>query len=324
MALIKTIAEVKAVLRISSLDDFSSIPDIEEAEQKYIIPQIGQALYDEIHTAYNANSMTARQISLVRMIQKPLAAYAYHDSLALQHAMITDAGVRRTTTDNMPAAYRWEYEGVKEALADKAATGMEALLTFLDQYKADFTAWTSSSQYARRLKMLFKNAVQFCEIIKLHQPYRTFEALIPIMEDVERMYISPTIGEAFYRELIAKANPQMEEIELLYLLKKTMANYAITHGHEKLVVQVTFQGITTYDKSPDSSNQRAQPAAEMVSFSMRSAQRDAETYLAKAKKMLNTMASATIFPTYFTSPYYEKPVQAEDPNKRRKFYTFIR
>lgn len=324
MALIKTIAEVKAVLRISSLDDYSSIPDMDEAAEKHIIPKIGVSLYNVLDTKYNANTLSAIEAKLLAKIQKPLVAYAYHDNLSLQHAMITDAGVRRTTTDNMPAAYRWEYDGVKDALAEKAATGMESLLQFLDTNKDQFSNWTSSTQFTKRSRMLVKSGLEFSDYYKIHQPYRTYESLLPIMDDVERLYFFPTIGEAFYRELIAKPSPTDNEKEVIELLKKSITHFAIHHGFEKLTVRMTQDGPTVYDRSPDRLEKDSQPAPDLMSFTMKATNRDANTYLAKAKAILNERASATVFPTYFTSSYYQKPVERQDPNSRRKIYTFIR
>lgn len=324
MALITLIAEAKAVLRISSLDDDSSLPDIEAAEEKYIIPIIGQALYDELHTAYINDALSEAQTQLLQRIRKPLAAYAYYDDLALQHAMITDAGVRRTTTDNMPTAYRWEFEGVKDALLEKATTGVETLLSFLDIHAQTFTAWKESDQYIFRSKQLIKNAYEFSSQYKLHQPNRTFNSLMSIMGDVEMMYIHPSIGKEFYTDLLSETNLSDHQKELLILLKKAMAHLTIYHAFEKLTVRMTSYGPTIYDRYQDRLETDSQPTPDLMSFAMKSALRDGQSYLAKAKDYLNRNATADIFPLYFASDFYKPSQGRKDPNQSLPFYTFIR
>lgn len=324
MALITFISEAKAVLRISSLDDDSSLPDIEAAEEKHIIPIIGKELYDELHEAYVGETLTEAQTQLLQRIRKPLAAYAYYDDLALQHAMITDAGVRRTTTDNMPSAYRWEFEGVKEALLEKATAGIETLLSFLDINANSFTKWKQSEQYKFRQKQLIKTAMDFSAQYKLHQPNRTFSSLLSLMGDVELMYIYPTIGKAFYMDLIADTTLNDQQKEVLILLKKAMANLTIYHAFEKLTVRMTAYGPTIYDRYQDRLETDSQPTTDLMAFAMKSALRDGQSYLSKAKDYLNRNATADIFPLYFASDLYQTIHDRKDPNQSLPFYTFIR
>ena len=131
MPLITTIQQIKQVLKISNLNNNASLPDIEAAEEKYIIPKIGKVLYTELLTAYENDTLTPIQEKLLLKVQKPLAAFSYYDDLAVQHAVITDTGVRKISTDAMPTAYRWEFDGVKDTLAQKGHQGMESLLHFL-------------------------------------------------------------------------------------------------------------------------------------------------------------------------------------------------
>lgn len=326
MALITTIAQVKEVLRIASVDSDSSLPDIADAEYTHIIPKIGKELYNELHTAYRANTLSSIQAELLLKIQKPLAAFAYYDGLAMQHAMITDAGVRRTTTDNMPSAYRWEFDEVKQTLANKAEQGMEALLEWLEDNKASFPTYTASEAYEQRSKYLVKSATDFSTQYRIKQKFRTYSALMSIMDDVEQLYINSLIGEEFFTELKTDAAPTDLEKEVIAALKKAICHFTIHHGFEKNTVHMTDQGPSIYDRYADrGGSERAQPTPDMMTFTMQALMRDGQTYLKKAKKILDTNASESVFPTYFASKYYTSPsTEAVDHNKGRGFFTFIR
>lgn len=325
MALITSIQQVKQVLRISSVDSDSSLPDMAEAEYTHIIPKIGKDLYDELHAAYNGNTLSPIQAELLLKIQKPLAAYAYFDSLALQHAMITDAGVRRTTTDNMPSAYRWEFDGVKDTLANKAAQGMEVLLEWLEDNKASFPTYTASAAYAERSRFLLKSAEDFSNQYRLDQKYRTYNALLTIMDDAEQLYVNSMIGAEFFGELKLLTSPNTLQKELIGFLKKAIAHFTLYHAFEKNTVTMTEMGPSIYDRYADrGANDRAQPLMDMMTATMQALQRDGQTYLIKAKQLLDKNASDTVFPTYFNSTHYSAPAEPVDHNKARGFFTFIR
>jgi hypothetical protein len=61
MALIKTIAEIKAVLPrlVSNLSDTSLLPNFDRAEEKYLVPVTGRDLYNDIKTKYDAPHLPA-------------------------------------------------------------------------------------------------------------------------------------------------------------------------------------------------------------------------------------------------------------------------
>jgi hypothetical protein len=328
--LLKTIAEVKSVLRISNLDDASNLPDIASAEETYIIPAIGQTLYESLNSAYNDEPPTLAPIEqdLLLKIQKPLAAHAYLDDLGLIHAQIGDAGVRRTTTDNMPAAYRWEVDEVKNALANRAFQGMESLLKYLEKYKAQFPDWTASEAFKRRTRYLIKSGYDFSDQFTLYHPLRTYNALLAIMGDVEELYIIPSIGKTFFDELKSAINPDANQVQVIADLKKAIAHLCIMHACEKLPVRISDAGFTinTAIGSSDSGNANREHAPNAnLSVLITSCQRDGKSYLMKAKAFLNEKATALIFTTYFNSEYYKAPqdpdTPIEDGNSRRKIFT---
>lgn len=326
--LLKTIAEVKAVLRISNLDEDSSLPDIASAEETYIIPAIGQTLYDNLNDSYNADpsELTSIEQDLVKKIQKPLAAFAYLDDIGLIHARITDAGIRRTTTDNMPAAYRWEVDEVKNALYNRAYQGLESMLTFLEKYKDQFVDWTTSEAYKRRTKYLIKNGYDFSDQFTLYHPLRTYNSLFGILGDVEGLYVVQTIGETFFNELKALSVPSADEKIVMDNLKKSIAHYCIMHAAEKLPVRISEYGFTVHQANGNDSGDSSQGHAPDNNLSMliKSCERDGNNYLLKAKQYLDQKASAVLFPTYFSSAYYSNPTTtaSDDGNARRKIFTF--
>lgn len=323
MPLITTIQQIKQVLKISNLNNNASLPDIEAAEEKYIIPKIGKVLYTELLTAYENDTLTPIQEKLLLKVQKPLAAFSYYDDLAVQHAVITDTGVRKISTDAMPTAYRWEFDGVKDTLAQKGHQGMESLLQFLEENAASFPSWTASEAYAIRNKFLIKTAMDFSDQYRIAEPHRTYSSLLGVLADVEDLYIKPTIGEAFFAELKADPAPNADEKQVIATLKKAIAHLCIHHAFEKSLTKITEAGVTIYDRYADRGDSTAaQPTHDQIQFVMNATKRDGQSYLVKAKLYLDQKASGSLFATYFASEFYTAPKEYEDPNKNRKIFRF--
>lgn len=323
MPLITTPHQVKQVLKISNLNTKDALPDMEAAEERYIVPALGTDLFEELQEAYNDNTLTTVQQKLLLKVQKPLAAFAYHDDLALQHAVITDTGVRKIQSENMPTAYRWEYDGVKDALIQRAYQGMEMLYKFLEDNVAELPSWTTSPGFILRNKFLVRTAMDFNEQYKIDEPYRTYNALLGVMGDVEELYIKPAIGEAFFTELKEITTPTEDEKQVIADLKKSIAHLCIHHAFEKLSVKVTERGLSIYDRYADRGNsENAQPSTDLMNFTMKAALRDGQNYLSKAREYLNAKASNSVFVTYFQSDRYVAPSEKVDINKDRKLFSF--
>lgn len=328
MALIKTIQEIKSVLRISSLDDDMSLPDIDQSQTKHIIPAIGKEIVTEITGIYEAGNGSELQQQLIKTIQKPLAAFAYLDDIGLIHATITDRGVARITTAEMPAAFRWEFNEVKAALEDKALTGMEQLLEFLEDNKDEFTTWANSAAYKQYHKFLIKTGTEFNEYYSLYQPLRTFQALRPVIALVEDMYLTQSLGD-YLQTLKDKAAPTDDELFVMDMLKKSEAYLSIKHAIETLPVRISDTGFTVTamrGTDKDAFETDRQPATDnLMSIKMDAADRDGQNYLFKAVKYLNMNASATVFPEWFTGDKYKNPATTATPtrgNESRNIFRF--
>jgi hypothetical protein len=223
----------------------------------------------------------------------------------------------------MPTAYRWEFDGVKDTLAQKGHQGMESLLQFLEENAVSFPSWTASEAYAIRNKFLIKTAMDFSDQYRIAEPHRTYSSLLGVLADVEDLYIKPTIGEAFFAELKADPAPNADEKQVIATLKKAIAHLCIHHAFEKSLTKITEAGVTIYDRYADRGDSTAaQPTHDQIQFVMNSTKRDGQSYLVKAKLYLDQKASGSLFATYFASEFYTAPKEYEDPNKNRKIFRF--
>jgi hypothetical protein len=331
MALIRTIAQVHATkLRVSNLDEDATLPDMDEAQRLYILPYIGAALIAELETTIDGidGAETPENLpyrTLLPYVQKPLAAFAYWAELPVMHSRITEAGVRRTTTDNMPAAYKWEYEEAHSYLEDRAYSTLEALLVYLEANAETFAdTYGASDQKQDREKQLIKSGEEFTTLYKLFQPSRTYHHLKPLLQDVELMYIAPAIGAEFYDELKALASPSALETKAINLLKLAMANISIYLATEKLPCRISANGFDVLNSMGNNTSERAQAAETMLSKVGQAAKLFGEKYLNQCLSVLNENATAEVFTTFFESKFYTAPGNKiiDRKNDSRKIFRF--
>src|SRR5688500_2199448 len=101
MALIKTIPEVQSYVRVNFANANSSLPNMDEAEEKYIAPLIGRAVYDDVVTKYDAGDTSDEFKALLTRIQAAVAPLAYYLELPLINTQITDIGLMKSGTPQM-------------------------------------------------------------------------------------------------------------------------------------------------------------------------------------------------------------------------------
>jgi hypothetical protein len=337
--LIRTFQQISdSGLRVSMLDEDSQLPDIATAEQQFIIPAIGQALYDALDEVLDIQAMPAPApggpanpvpdedlVALLPMVQKPLAAFAYLADLPAIHTRLTSSGIRQTTSEGMPTAYRWQYDEMKAFLEERAYHTLEVMLAYLYANAADYTDINTDIQ-DNRAAQLFTNGAQFATFFQLRQPFRTFIHLQPLLTEVVQQYITPAIGEDFLTELLAEAEPSLHSIKLLASLRYAAANLTISKAVQKLPYRISPDGFTIINAAggggAQSTPAEVNVTAQQAGLLQKRAEADGEQAMRRAIKYLQTLATAELWPTFFTSDLYKGPdaYKPDTGNSTRKIF----
>lgn len=312
MPLFTTIGQIADYITVSNANSNSSLPKQRLAEEEFIIPVLGDVLFDSLQEQVTANNVDEASALLLNKVRMPLAFLSYFKELPLMHTIITDAGLRNVTNDKVQGAYRYQYEDVKQHLENEGMAGLERLFVFLMANKNDYPDWTESTAYARLNKNLIKTGAEFSQYYYLFQANRTFFALQPVMQEVEDLFIKSIIGDAYFTILknLAPGDTGMGagEIFVIDLLKKAIANFTIFKAISKLAVKVRPEGFTVMlaasDRTPQGENNAP---AEQLELLYLETFKDGNAYLDRAVVFLNKNASLTVFADYFTSEFYKNP-----------------
>lgn len=336
MPLIKDIATAKKYVNVLFNNSESSLADITSAEMEFLLPILGEELYQQL--LVEADVTDSDYADLIELARRAVGPLAYWMDLGSIQTKITDNGLGTFNNTNMDASHRWEFEQLKETLANKGCAALDQMLQHLFE-NAEYYSWTAPDD----LNIIFTSGKDFAKYFPLYQPHRVFMNLRPLIKQVEDQYIRPAIGDAFFEELRDALLPQQtsdetnedegddataltaEEKIATDIIKKAVANLTIKTAIETLPVRISPAGFTVEMQRNNEMVQQGQnnAPANQMSLMYQSVERTGESYVLQLQDYLNKKASGSVFATYFASSYYVAPADAvlvADPNSLRVVY----
>lgn len=321
MALIRTAIEAKAAIPrvLSKLSNTAEIPDTSIAESKYLVPLIGQTLYDQINDKINADpveALTDEETALLVYMRRVSAYFAYLEDLGTDNAKITDNGIRSAESAGLPRAFGWSYKELKNDLQSKAWDSVEVLLKFLFENKADYEAWTDSDEYKSINGLIIKSGIDFDAHYKLFQPLRTFYSLKGLIDEVQEELIEPAIGEDLLNYFISLADPSDDEKKILKLLKKSTAYMVIKKACEHYTVRFDSNGVTILNGGDGENAEvagRTNISGQYYDKKVESCDMDSQNFLDRAKKKLYALSQDESAEDDFVTAYNAGPLESYDP-----------
>lgn len=335
MALIRTITEAKAALPrvLSNLSNTATMPDFGAAEYKYLVPLIGAAQYDQVDGKMDAmEQLTEAENALLLHLRRLSALYTYLDDLGTDNAKITDSGIRSTETANMPRVFGWQFKELRNTLQNKAFDATEVLLRFLQDNIIDYPIWAGSDEYAIFNSLIIKTGTDFDAHYKLYQPLRTYYSLKNLIDEVQEDFLKPAIGEDLLAFFISAEALTDDEKKLLKLLKKATAYKTIKKAAEHYSVRFDSSGFSVISQGADPENSdiagRTEATLALFENKVAASERDAGTYLSKAKKAMveyhDAGGSGAFNLAFETGPLvtWTDPAERTRGNEKRKNFRF--
>lgn len=313
---------MREFVRVNYSNSDSSLPNVRAAEERYLVPIIGQEQYDLLIAP---GMQDERLLYYCRAVVAPLA---YLSDLAFIQSQITDAGIHTLDTDNQKASHRWEYLELKDGLADMGALAQEALLRYLFTKKTDYPQWVESHEYKQFTGLVVSTGYEFSTYFNLHQPHRIFWHLRPLIKKVQDITIIPLIGATFLKSLLSLNAPSEIEAEALRLLKSATAQLTIVMACREMAVRIGEHGFTVLMAAGNvehvmHSNQQATDS--QIAELRNSLDVSGKDYLLKLQELLNGAASPSVFPEYYSSKYYRDPNKPEgtSPNEELRLFSMF-
>lgn len=257
MSLITTITEFKKYVAIDANSKIATLqPFINEAEELYVKPLLGQAFYDAFLPLYMASvapsptALSPANAKLLPYIQRCLAYYTQW--LAVDQLAITfgDMGMREHRAEESDPSPRWKQEKLQFNAMRSGDIHADKLLEFLEANAGDYAAWASSTANTKKSGILVYNAAIASRHIDIGNSRRVYLKLYPTICDVESRVLPRLVSKEQYEELVALLQAGTgftpEQEALVNKLEAIVSKRALYVHLPKMRISITDAGLFTY------------------------------------------------------------------------------
>ncbi len=312
MLLINTTSELKAHLSgvwlNTKIELFLVL--IEQATDKYIVPAIGNDMYQQL-VAQPVASLSQEDQYLHKKLARAVAYYAMYEGLPSLDAAVGDFGIVSHSTDNRQPVSKWRFQNYLQDAAEKADYWLEHALVFLETNQDNYPTWTASADYALSQGLLLKSATEITRFFPAVQNRRAVYLRVrPFIQNCEEKYLRDEISDGLFtqiKDLISDPNAVVssEEAKLLRLLRLYLAAIAMYEAHYTLATELTAHGFRSLYANDAQSWQQDQPAndSQLTAFRERS-WNDAQSHRRELRTWLDKTATDILFVDYFNSTLY--------------------
>ena len=145
--LLITIDDIKAVTSISDTIDVAMLePFLFNAQVIYILPLIGQALYDAIITEIEGTTGSTYTTLINNFVLYALSYATFHSFLPFNHVKVQKKGVLLQTSDNSTSASPEEFALLAGRVEGMMTYYLRRLKEYLDDNKDTYTLYATSDQ----------------------------------------------------------------------------------------------------------------------------------------------------------------------------------
>lgn len=240
--------EFRQYLPVNVSINFDTLaPALGDAEQKHILPTIGQTNFNTL-AAYYASTHTTPDTEKENLIEKLQAAVirlAFFENFDLLSVTLTDSGLQDFNGESR--AYRYQADAAKDTLGRQA---YEYLQYFYDAYLAS-TLYSSGAP--ARQHTLFPTYREFFEALEMEPDFRLFNKLLNEITSAERINLPFAIGETLANELL-QGTTRMQNTVVLSQARYFIAHRVLADSIMTLHAYISDDGATTRTIKAEGSN----------------------------------------------------------------------
>lgn len=252
MALAKTTAELKPFFPARFTFDVDDLlPVMNQVERVYLKEQILGTLYDDLLTAYDADTMSAEEEALREACLPAVVNLAIHDFTGMANVEMSSGGlVVGSNADRKPAA-EWRTRDFERAVLRAGTRGLDGLLNFLRHNVADYPTWESSPQ-AALLKSIVPSTRIFNTYVEIGNSGWLFWRMMATRDRIEEEQLRATIcSDTLYNLLRAESHDEDnwtgENAQLIKLARPALCHLTIGASILELALTKDERGIYTQE-----------------------------------------------------------------------------
>jgi hypothetical protein len=236
--------EFKKFLPVNVTLSFRSIaPAIALCERKYLIPLLGETLFNRLANYYNTSKKKKRVCleELLTLCQFALIRLAFWQEYDILSVSLSDKGAADNAGESR--LYRYQTEALKDNLKNEGFDQLDSILEFCEHNTETLPEFAKSPYYLTTENTFIKNTKEFNSIYYINSSRLVFLKMKYFVTSVEELQLRHHLGDAFCAELIA-ADPAIEKYtRILSGIKKFVVFMAIAEGIAELHQMPTDRGL---------------------------------------------------------------------------------
>lgn len=283
----------------------------EDAQEDYLKPILGETEYDNLETAAASVPYTGATLALYDKLKRPLAHMTAYLAVPDLDLNITTHGLVVRKDENTAPASQARVLNFRLSQLQKAMSGFDKLLTWLEANKATYTDWAAGEGYTELKQGFVNTTAQFNEYVEINKSRYLFMRLRPFRTKIERTELKGVLGSALYDEIKAQIvadTLNADNQALMEMIREGVSCRAITQGIVGLNLQVNEQGWLVHGIQESTSMNMKRPTdPDQIDAMVTQWNKDADRAFGALRGHLNENASATKYAVYYASDLYEEP-----------------
>lgn len=295
---------------LAGLSFLSVKPSIEHAERRFLLPILGEGLYQDLQTKFTANTLSGKDQILFKKLQLALSSLTLYLYAPISEVQLSDNGLRRGHSEQMPGAFKYQVQEYRKAMLERGFEALEDAIAYLNANAADFSLWTNAPEFLSFRQLFIRTGSELQQYFTgIRFPRMLFLLLRSSMFNVQELTLAPAISTNIYKGLCSKytsaaPNFTAEEKQLLDYVCRSLAHLTVARGLPVVVATLDEHGasILTGGEDAGSHNSKRAPASNYHLDNITKMAEDAGiTWLDKAVDYLNTTASNSVFTSWYNA-----------------------
>ena len=237
--------EIRQFLPVNVNTNFDNLASaIYMSENKYIMPLLGQKLFDEMVTFYNQSEHSGDHIKvkeeLLKLIQFSLIRIAYWQEFPVLSITLSDAGASDKAGENA-RLFKYQEENLKSSLKNTAFDVFDMILNICESNPEAFPHFSESPYMVNSAKTLIKKTSDFEKVFSINNSRLVFLKMRQYIQKIEQIDLIHKIGSEFFTELLTSSDPEFSSVK--ELIQFYIVNAAIGEGITQLHQMPTERGM---------------------------------------------------------------------------------
>jgi hypothetical protein len=247
MVLFTDIADLKAAgIPVNNTYSLDGVNTYLDSIWQELLPQfIGQDQIEAFDDLFGeGGDPTPEELKVKPYLQRVVGRLGFAQYLPFAEVQIAADGITISGDEKRKAAFERQVKQIRTTLLESGWKSLESLLAYLDSHTDEFDPYKTFKAAAD--VRLLPNAVEFSQYYQIGQSRVTYNALLPVMDRLQRDTLEPQLGDRWPDLLTSN---EMADKRLRVFLKTWLAYRTIAEAIPMLAIEITGSGLRLHYSS---------------------------------------------------------------------------